>query len=200
MSECNKEKIKQLISQKNIVIIELGPGLSKKYEDAIDIVDLPGVDIVADVQKGLDFIPESSVDKIYSSHFMEHIDNLESTMMEFQRVLKPGGELLTIVPHFSNPHFYSDYTHKNFWGIYTPFYFSKKSFYKRAVPSFCNKIDFEVKDIKLVFYSPFIGRKVFKRFFQLIFNSSRYMQELYEENFVYLIPTYEMEIRMEKRK
>lgn len=183
------------------VILELGPGHKRKYQDsiAIDRVPLKGVDIVADIEQGLGFIPDRSVDLVYSSHFMEHIGNLEHVLREFSRVLKAKGEIIIIVPHFSNPYYYSDYTHKNFWGLYTPFYFSKESFFKRKVPSYYNDLDILVTDIKIRFYSPFMFRNVFKKVLQFIFNLSRYMQELYEENFCYLFPAYEMRITIIKR-
>jgi predicted SAM-dependent methyltransferase len=200
MDNSNYEIMKELISQRDRVVIEFGPGNSKKFVDAIaiDHIALPQVDIVADVQKGLEFIPDSSVDLIYSSHFMEHMDNLEETFKEFYRILKSGGEVVSVVPHFSNPYFYSDYTHKNFWGLYTPAYFSKTKYFKRNVPCFYNDINFEIKDLKLNFYSPFIGRKVIKKAFQVIFNSSKYMLELYEEMFSSFISAYEIEVTMVK--
>lgn len=195
------QKFNKLIENREKVTIEFGPGHKKKFDNsiAIDCVPLECVDIVTDVQSGLSFIPDSSIDLIYSSHFLEHIDNLEVLMAEFQRILKPGGCIKSVVPHFSNPYFYSDYTHKNLWGLYTISYFSKKSFFKRGVPSFYNDIDFNIESIKINFYSPFIGRKPFKKMLNFVFNCTRYMQELYEENFVYLFPAYEIEFNLRKK-
>src|SRR6185312_2948084 len=39
-------------------------------------------------------------------------------------VLEPGGEFRAVVPHFSNLHFYSDPTHRTFFGLYTFSYLS----------------------------------------------------------------------------
>ena len=182
------------------VVIELGPGYKKKYPEAIGIdqVKLPGVDIVADVQQGLAFIPDDSVDLIYSSHFLEHVNNLEFIFKEFYRILRPGGCVISVVPHFSNPYYYSDYTHKNFWGLYTPFYFSENNYYKRKVLSFYNDTKFKVVGIKLKFYSPFPIRNLIKKVFHVLFNINSYTQELYEEFFTHWIPAYELVVNMEK--
>lgn len=184
------------------VNMELGPGDKPRFVESIkvDLLPLPGVDIVADVRNGLDFVPDNTVDAIYSSHFMEHISNVELVMRECWRVLKPGGRLHIIVPHFSNPFYYSDYTHASLWGLYTPCYFSKEAYFRRKVPQSYNDLDLRILDIELSFYSPHPGRYLFKKPFQLIFNMSKYMQELYEEMFVYLVPAYEVRILMEKRR
>ncbi len=183
------------------VVVELGPGGRRKYSGSITIDRLPldEVDIVADLAQGMGFIPDAAVDLIYSSHFLEHIDDLEMLFREFHRVLKPGGRLISVVPHFSNPYFYSDYTHRNFWGLYTPFYFSSNNPYRRTVPCFYNDIDLDVESIYIRFKSPFRFRRYIKKMIGKLFNMNKYMQELYEENFCYLFPAYELEIIMVKR-
>jgi hypothetical protein len=52
----------------------------------------------------------------------------------------------------------------------------------------------------LIFKStrPFYARYALKRVFGLIFNSNRYLQELYEENLCYLFPCYEIRYVMQK--
>lgn len=184
------------------ISIEFGPGHERAISGAITIdhLPIPTADLVANVDDGLSFIPDNSVDLIFSSHFMEHVKDPTAVMREFHRVLKSGGELHTIVPHFSNPYYYSDPTHRTPWGLYTMFYFSKETFYRRTVPAFYNDINFKVTDIRLIFGSPFKWRRMFKRdFIERIFNLNRYMQELFEEQFCNMIPCYEMDIRMRKR-
>ncbi|NQT04147.1 MAG: class I SAM-dependent methyltransferase, partial [Planctomycetes bacterium] len=93
------------------VIIELGSGPSKKPgRIGIDHIDLPNVDIVADMEEGLPFLPDDSVDEIYCRSVLEHIQNFEALMREIVRVLKKNGKAHVFVPHFSNPFYYSDYT------------------------------------------------------------------------------------------
>ncbi len=192
-------KLKELnLNKKNV--LELGCGPKRKFSDSItiDIVDLETVDIVANINDGLGFIPDNSIDEIYSSHFLEHVQNLELVMSEIYRILKPGGRKIGTVPHFSNPHFYSDYTHKSFFGLYTFYYMSKTSSLKREVPTFYNSLDFKVVEIKFIFYSNFRIRHYIKRIYQRIFNINNYVKEYYEENLCYLFPANEIYFVLEK--
>ena len=107
--------------------IELGCGQKKMSEDVIgiDAINTEAADIIADISQGLNFLPDNSVDIIYSNHVLEHFDDLGFIMGEIYRVLKPGGKTIGQVPHFSNPYYYSDPTHKTTFGLYTFSYFFK---------------------------------------------------------------------------
>jgi predicted SAM-dependent methyltransferase len=71
------------------VIIELGCGPTKRSGRIdTDRLSLPGVDIVADIERGLPFLPENSVDETYSESFAEHIEEIENLMRKIARVLK----------------------------------------------------------------------------------------------------------------
>lgn len=181
-------------------ILELGCGLSRKFKDSItiDIVDLHTVDIITDIEKGLLFIPDNSIDEIHSYHFLEHLENFEFLMKEIYRVLKVGGKKIGTVPHFSNPHFYSDYTHKSFFGLYTFFYMSKSSELTRKVPTFYNDLDFKVIDIRFNFHSAFIFRHYLRKIYSRLFNLNYYVKEYYEENLCYLFPANEISFVLEK--
>ena len=183
------------------VVLELGCGPIKKVPDsiAIDRVNEDHVDILADFNQGLGFLSDNSVDEIHSYHLLEHLDDLEGFLREVHRVLKPGGQKIGTVPHFANPFFYSDYTHKNTFGLYSFSYFTKERYLRRVVPTFYNDLDFKIRQLKLVFNSPFRERAPFKKMVGLFFNSFRYIQEFYEENLVYICPPYEIRFVIEKR-
>ena len=157
MEIIDRKNIISEFSKRSKIILELGCGPSKRIAEAIsiDILNIPEVDIVADLSKGFPFIPDNCVDEIYSFHFMEHLPDLEFFMRESLRILKPNGKIIGIVPHFSNPYFYSDYTHKSFFGLYTFCYFSKNQPFKRKVPAFYSEIDLKVCFVRLIFKSPF---------------------------------------------
>ncbi|MDD4882945.1 class I SAM-dependent methyltransferase [Sulfuricurvum sp.] len=182
-------------------VVELGCGESRKFNSSItvDAVKLPGVDIVHDLNEGLPF-SDDSIDEIHSYHFLEHVNDLQFVLTEIHRVLKKGGKNIGTVPHFSNPHFYSDFTHKNFFGLYTFAYFENaQTTFRRKVPTFYSgNLSFQTKKIDLVFKSSFIERYPIKKAIGAIFNSCRYMQELYEENFCFLFPAYEIYFEIEK--
>ena len=119
-----KIDLEQIINSQNPVVIELGCGKKKREgRITVDQIDLPNVDIVADIENGLPFLPDNSVDEIHCRSVLEHIENFENLMREITRVLKKNGKANIFVPHFSNPYYYSDYTHKRFFGLYTFYYF-----------------------------------------------------------------------------
>lgn len=189
-------------SQYDQVVIELGPGEEKTYPNAIglDLVDKPSVDYICDLSEGLGFLEDSSVDLIYSSHFLEHIDDLAMLMSEIERVLKSGGKLQSVVPHFSNPYFYSDYTHHSFWGLYTILYFSNDKYFEREVPRYYNAVNFKINRIFLRFNSPFRFRSIVNRHvLEKLVNMNKYTQELYEDMFTGIISCEEIHFEVEKR-
>jgi ubiquinone/menaquinone biosynthesis C-methylase UbiE len=197
-----KANVEEKISNSKKLIIEIGCGSTPKIKDAItvDIVDLDGIDVVADVSKGLPF-NDNSIDEIHSYHFLEHVEDLHFLFQEMHRVLKEGGLIIGTVPHFSNPYYYSDPTHKTFFGLYTFSYFDKEQqLFKRKVPTFYSKDLFDIKEIKLGFTSPFPGRYIFKKIIGFIANISRYTKEFFEENLVYIVPVYEIYFELCKAK
>ena len=68
-------------------------------EGYTDIDKEPSVrpDILRDIEKGLPFSDET-IEEIFTSHTLEHINDLIFVLNEFHRVLKPGGLLHIIVP------------------------------------------------------------------------------------------------------
>lgn len=184
------------------VAIELGCGPNKRHADAIgiDALDFPGVDVVGDVYEVLAQFPAASVDRVYSYHFIEHVEHVGRLLDELARVVKVGGEVEFVAPHFSNPHFYSDPTHRNFFGLYTFSYYSSSSPLRRKVPSYQHKLRFRLEQVDLGFKSfpPFYVRHAVKKLIGAVFNSCSYMKELYEENLCYLFPCYEVRYRLRR--
>jgi cytidyltransferase-like protein len=118
---------KKIRSSSKIVkkkMLNLGSG-DKPLQDFINIDKDLRVkpDVVADVEKGLPF-EESSIDFVYSEHFMEHVqpDKIDFVLFEIWRVLKPGAEFRCVVP-INKALFASPY-HKSLWNEYTPIFFT----------------------------------------------------------------------------
>lgn len=178
------------------VFVEIGCGPTKKPGAiGIDVLALPGVDVVCDVNKGLPFLPDASVDRIEAIHVFEHLSDLETVLREVTRVLKPSGECHIRVPYFANPHYYSDYTHKTPWGLYTLGYFCKDGWpYRRRVPNFYNDVRVRVISQKLVLSSMFLVPKLLKKLMQALVNLHPLTQEFYEEVLCWNIPASEMKI------
>lgn len=198
----DKNNILGSINQNNRINIELGCGPNKKNPDSIgiDILEYDCVDIIGDIFEVLNQIPSGSVENIYTYHFLEHITDIDFLIKEMHRVLIKGGKLKAVVPHFSNPFYYSDLTHKVSFGLYSFAYYSENNFV-RKVPSYNNDKLFNQESTRLIFksYPPRYLRHGFKKILELLFNISTFMQEFYEENMTYLFPCYEISYSLIKK-
>ena len=185
-----------LLERDGGLCLDLGCGNRKLGPEyiGIDLLDGPQVDVVGDVTDVLERIRPGSVQRVYSSHFLEHVDDVELVLTRLARAMASGGELEVVVPHFSNPYYYSDLTHRTTFGLYTFAYFLSRSPFKRQVPTYGRNLPFRLTHVTLGFKSspPFYGRHALKLVAQRIFNASRGMQEFYEENLCYLVPCYEL--------
>lgn len=182
----------------NYIKIDIGCGPNKKEGClGIDKIDISGVDIVANLENGLGFLPDNSVDEIYTTHFLEHIENFELMMSEFHRVLKPAGKAFIKVPHFSSPHYYSDFTHKRFFGYYTFYYFCEnQTKIARKTPVFYTKTRFNIINQRFFFGYVIFHIKVLRKLAEYLFNMNTFTQELYERAFCFILPCKEIYIEI----
>lgn len=196
MKVVDKKNYFSKINSESRIELELGCGSRKRNKAAIgiDMLDYPDVDIVGDIYDVLALFQNQSIDIVYAYHFIEHVESIGNLMSELFRILKPNGLIDFVAPHFSNPYFYSDPTHRSFFGLYTFCYFSIYSPFSRQVPAYQNESMFKLESVDLRFKSdpPFYIRYGLKMIIGKIFNSCYYMKELYEENFCYLMPCYEV--------
>lgn len=97
-------------------VLHIGPG-KKALPGAvtIDVLSLPGVDIVHD----LDTLPwpfeDNTFDLIFAHSVFEHLDKQIAIMEEIWRILKPQGRIVITVPHFRCTDAFTDSTHKHFF-------------------------------------------------------------------------------------
>lgn len=182
--------------------LDIGCGSQKCEPDAtgIDIAPGPGVDLVGDALLILQSMCDNSVGSIYSSHFLEHHDKPVDILKEMVRVIVPGGQLEIRVPHYSDPWFYSDPTHKTHYGLYTFAYYFKNNFFLRKVPNYCLIDGAFIKTIRLGFGStrPFYLRHGFKKLIQFLVNLSNYTRELYEELLTGVLHCSEIKVIIQK--
>ena len=167
MSIIDKQKILHRLANHLRVELELGCGGNKRNKNAIgiDALDYPDVDIVGDIYEVLECFPPQSVDAVSSYHFVEHISDVPGLISKLARLVKPGGYVEFVAPHFSNPYFYSDPTHRSFFGLYTFCYYADKSPFMRKVPTYGFVAEFDLINVDLIFKSsrPFIIRGLIKR-------------------------------------
>lgn len=200
----DKRDIIKNLNKTQSVILDIGCGPNKKKPEyiGIDMLDIEGVDIVGDIYEVLSKFPDNSVDAIYSFHFFEHVENVPKLLFEAERIMKSQGVLNITVPHFSNPYFYSDYTHKSFWGLYSISYLCNDNILTRKVPDYHNKCNLYLTKVEFGFKSSasFPIRYGIKMIIGSIFNLGNWMKEFYEENLCYLFPCYELTYTLTKNE
>lgn len=105
-------------------ILDLGCGM-KKTDGAIglDMVALPGVDVVHDLNAFPYPFDADTFDLIIARHSLQHLDRIVLVMEELHRILKPGGELRIYAPHYASDNFNTDPTHKTSFGFRSMNYF-----------------------------------------------------------------------------
>lgn len=111
--------INELIAQQSGIRLDIGCGANKQEGGFIgmDIRDLPGVDIIHNVEVYPWPLPDECVLVAICSHLVEHINphnfGFINFMNEAWRVMKPGGEFFIVCPHGYSPGYLQDPTHCN---------------------------------------------------------------------------------------
>lgn len=155
----------------------------------IDAIDYPQVHLVGDALDVLSAITSESIDEMYSSNFLEHIDDLDGMLREMARVLKVGGKLTIRVPHWSNPWQWSDPTHRRTFGLYTLDYLVHSDLFAHPLPDYQNRQPLQLEDIRLTFRldEGFGWRTWGMRQLQTWANRARRNQEFFEVNLAQIV-------------
>ena len=108
-----------------------GDNIKKGYIN-LDYMKQSGIDVVHDINNFPWPFKSHTFNEVYTSHVLEHVDNLIKTMLEMHRICKNGAKIKIRVPHFSCGVTYRDPTHKRGFFYFTFDYFSiQKNYYKR---------------------------------------------------------------------
>ena len=189
--------------------VNLGSGTSLKHGyinvDTLEIdnnVSREFSFVRSDAREYVRSLRQSSVEEFYSRHFFEHLEFSEAVeLIELMRDrLHIGGRIVIVVPHWSNPYYWSDPTHKSTYGLYSFEYFSGGRFFRRKVPSYSKLEGLTTIGVKIRFRSMFSGYVgvYIAKLLEAIANSSKKMQELWEYNLASVLRVYEIEYLIEK--
>lgn len=163
--------------------LNLGCGLDVKegYVN-LDVVLLPGVDVVHNIEKLPLPFHDEEFEEILCRDVLEHID-YPPLLKELHRILKPGGVLKIRVPHFTSNNNFIDPTHRKLFSIATFDFFTKnnKHYHQKAFYQFdfsfshvgsCHITFRDAKTSKLFMLNSWVGK---------IINKNKRRQLLYEE-------------------
>jgi len=181
-------------------ILNLGCGNKKtkkinEYDEVIgvDIVKLPDVDIVYDLDKApWKPFKDNEFDRVVAPHVIEHLRDIVTTMKEIWRVTKNGSIVEIGVPHFSSPNAFGDPTHRCFFSLVSFDYFTSKSdlnYYSDA--------RFEILEKKMVIDIP--RMKLLSKIFNGLFNGPHSMY-FYETFLSRILPIKEIRVKLKTVK
>jgi SAM-dependent methyltransferase len=145
----------------------------------LDCVDLPGVDVVHDIEKLPLPFDDDQFDEIRCDNILEHVEYIP-VLKDLHRILKPAGRLRIRVPHFTSRNNYVDPTHKRYFSIDTFEFFIKNSEIRENW-----YFDFHFSRIgyrKIKFFKK--GLFWCNRLIEPLINCSRKVQYLYESTFL----------------
>lgn len=77
----------------------------------VDIAPGPGIDIVHNLDTYPWPLEANSATDVLCEHGVEHVKDVVQFMRECHRILKPGGQITIVTPHFSSHNSYGDPTH-----------------------------------------------------------------------------------------
>lgn len=117
-----------LLKKSGKVHLDIGCGANKNPGFiGIDMLPLPGVDIIHDLEDTPWPLPDESIDMATASHVLEHINPHKGVfidvMNEIWRVLKPNAQFAFVVPHAESHGYAQDPTHCNMINETTMHYF-----------------------------------------------------------------------------
>lgn len=184
------------------VVIDLGCG-SRKRPGAIglDIAHIDQVDVVADVSRPLP-LRANCADEVYTSHLIEHLDDLMAFMGEVWRISKPGALVHFRFPHASASYdIWKDPTHRRGILLDTFDYFDPSTLDGRVF-GYYHPAKFRIVKQRLYFnmnadtWLPGRGRRVVGRIVDALANRSERAQYFCERFWGPLIGIEEAQIWM----
>jgi SAM-dependent methyltransferase len=129
------------------VILDLGCGRRKTPGAfGVDIVSLPAVDLVHDLQSIPYPLPDSCADEICLVHVLEHFANPLAILQEAWRLARPGGTVLIRTPHYSGRYAWKDPTHLRAFSAESFHYFGENDY------SYYTDARFRVREARLKYF------------------------------------------------
>lgn len=104
----------------NLKILDVGCGMNK-HPGAIgmDINPRTNADVIHDCGVTPYPFEDNEFDFVISNHVAEHVPDVMAFVSELHRITKPGGTIKILTPHYTNPDWATDPTHKNHFNSYS---------------------------------------------------------------------------------
>ncbi len=101
-------------------ILDVGCGWNKTPGAiGIDANPKTHADIIHDLGSIPYPFPDDEFDEVICRHVAEHVPDVMAFVAELHRITKSGGTILIVTPHYSNPDWPTDPTHRNHFNSYS---------------------------------------------------------------------------------
>ena len=103
-----------------VKILDVGCGVNKT-EGAVGLDKNPrsGADVIHDLGQLPYPFGDNEFDLVVSNHVVEHVPDVIAFISELHRVTRHGGRIKLLTPHYTNPDWANDPTHRNHINSYT---------------------------------------------------------------------------------
>jgi len=118
--KADRSHIGESVASARPLVLDIGCG-TNKVPGAIGMDNNPRTS--ADVIHDLDDLPypfdDDEFDEVIGRHVIEHVRDPMAVMCELHRITRNGGIVKLIAPHWTNPDFATDLTHRNHLNSYS---------------------------------------------------------------------------------
>jgi ubiquinone/menaquinone biosynthesis C-methylase UbiE len=155
----------------------------------LDVADLPGVDVVHDLDEISMPFQNAAFDYIECIDVLEHVRDFPAVMREIHRVLAPGGRVRIEGPHFTSYTWPTDPTHRRAFAINTFEFFTKRSLRGYYFDFAFSSVEKRLIKFQCAFHQPWNWA------LEAVINRHRLLQSYYEATFLArLFPAYSVEV------
>jgi len=107
-------------SQSGRRVLDIGCGTNKTVGAiGMDINPRTAADVIHDLDDRPYPFADDYFDEIIGGHVIEHVRDPVSVMSELHRITRHGGAIKIVAPHWTNPDFATDLTHRNHLNSYS---------------------------------------------------------------------------------
>lgn len=163
--------------------LHLGCGSnSKEGWINLDIANIPGVDVVHNVENLPLPFPDNSFDEVLCQFILEHVEWVP-VVRDIHRTLAPGGKLHISVPHFTSKQNFTDPQHKRLFSVETFDFFIPSTKTYKTHPHY---FDFSFTALPYRHITFELSSRIFffNRWVEKWVNKTNYRQQLYESLFL----------------
>jgi SAM-dependent methyltransferase len=101
-------------------ILDIGCGVNKVPGSiGMDINARTAADVIHDLDDLPYPFPDDAFDEVIGRHVIEHVRDPLAVMCELHRITRSGGVVKLVAPHWTNPDFATDLTHRNHLNSYS---------------------------------------------------------------------------------